>query len=85
MEEIKDLVHQHPDKFTVSDLWLVDYLCVIIGVGIWLMKFETGEQLETVKTGNKGYNAEITVVTYCRTKKDIDDMTKFRILLVSSL
>ncbi|KAL5778356.1 hypothetical protein ACOSP7_011282 [Xanthoceras sorbifolium] len=37
--------------------------------------------METIKTGNKGYNAELNVVTYCRNRKDGDDRTKFRILL----
>ncbi|KAJ6736507.1 PROTEASE FAMILY M14 CARBOXYPEPTIDASE AB [Salix viminalis] len=53
LEEIKALVHRHPDKLTV----------------------------ETIKTGNKGYKAEITVVTYCRSRKETDDRSKFRILL----
>ena len=39
--------------------------------------------METIKTGNRGYKAEISVVTYCRSRKEADDRTKFRILLVS--
>lgn len=57
LEEIKALVHRHPDKLTV----------------------------ETIKTGNKGYKAEITVVTYCRNRKETDDRSKFRILLMIPL
>ncbi|XP_017980778.1 PREDICTED: carboxypeptidase B2 isoform X1 [Theobroma cacao] len=53
IEQIKSLVHRHPDKFTV----------------------------ETIKAGNKGYGAEITVVTYCRSRKESDERSKFRILL----
>ncbi|EEF52851.1 metallocarboxypeptidase A-like protein MCYG_01475 [Ricinus communis] len=53
LEQIKALVHRHPDKLTV----------------------------ETIKTENKGYEAQITVVTYCRSRKEIDDRSKFRILL----
>ncbi|KAL3603220.1 hypothetical protein D5086_004079 [Populus alba] len=53
LEQIKALVHRHPDKLTA----------------------------ETIKTGNKGYKAEITVVTYCRSRKETDDRSKFRILL----
>ncbi|KAL6317740.1 hypothetical protein AAG906_030494 [Vitis piasezkii] len=53
MEEISNLVHRHPDKFT----------------------------METIETGNQGYKAEVTVVTYCRNRKEIDDRSKFRILL----
>uniref|UniRef100_A0A2N9G5H3 Peptidase M14 domain-containing protein n=1 Tax=Fagus sylvatica TaxID=28930 RepID=A0A2N9G5H3_FAGSY len=53
VEEIKALVHRHPDKLT----------------------------METIKSRNKGYPAEISVVTYCRGRKDNDDRSKFRILL----
>ncbi|KAK9269917.1 hypothetical protein L1049_025490 [Liquidambar formosana] len=53
MEEIKDLVHRHPDKLT----------------------------METIRTRSKGYHAEISVVTYCRSRREIDDRSKFRILL----
>ncbi|KAK6939231.1 Peptidase M14, carboxypeptidase A [Dillenia turbinata] len=53
MEEIKELVHRHPDKLSI----------------------------ETFKTENKGYKAEITVVTYSRNQREIDDRSKFRILL----
>ncbi|KAI8005021.1 hypothetical protein LOK49_LG08G00107 [Camellia lanceoleosa] len=37
--------------------------------------------METTGGKNKGYRAEMTVVTYCRNRKDIDDKSKFRILL----
>ncbi|KAG6526064.1 hypothetical protein ZIOFF_016039 [Zingiber officinale] len=37
--------------------------------------------METIKAGNKGYVAEILVVTYNRHTEDIDDQSKFRILL----
>ncbi|KAF3446887.1 hypothetical protein FNV43_RR12067 [Rhamnella rubrinervis] len=37
--------------------------------------------LETFKSGNKGYRAEVGVVTYCRRRQDTDDSSKFRILL----
>ncbi|KAK2997795.1 hypothetical protein RJ639_028567 [Escallonia herrerae] len=37
--------------------------------------------METVKSRNKGYTAEITVVTYGRKRKESDDRSKFRILL----
>lgn len=40
-------------------------------------------QIETMRSGNKGYLAEIPVVTYCHGRKNIDDLSKFRILLVS--
>ncbi|KAK7409871.1 hypothetical protein VNO78_00244 [Psophocarpus tetragonolobus] len=53
MEEIKALVHRHPEKLTI----------------------------ETVKAANKGYDAEVTVVTYCKEKKENDERSKFRILL----
>ncbi|XWS20857.1 hypothetical protein CRYUN_Cryun30bG0004900 [Craigia yunnanensis] len=53
IEQIKSLVHRHPDKLTV----------------------------ETIKAGNKGYKAEITVVTFCQSRKESDDRSKFRILL----
>lgn len=41
------------------------------------------KQIETMKSRNKGYVAEIPVVTYCHGGNNIDDMSKFRILLVS--
>ncbi|XP_020969269.1 uncharacterized protein LOC107620482 [Arachis ipaensis] len=37
--------------------------------------------METIKAGNKGYGAEITVVTYSERKKETDERSKFRILL----
>ncbi|KAL2895493.1 Zinc carboxypeptidase A 1 [Bienertia sinuspersici] len=36
--------------------------------------------IETIESGNKGYQAEVAVVTYCRDRKE-DDKSKFRILL----
>ncbi|KAI4336704.1 hypothetical protein L6164_015196 [Bauhinia variegata] len=53
LEEIKALVHRHPDKLT----------------------------METMQAGNKGYNAELTVVTYCQGRGESDERSKFRILL----
>ncbi|KAE8057375.1 hypothetical protein FH972_014076 [Carpinus fangiana] len=53
MEQIKALVHRHPDKLT----------------------------MERIKSRNKGYQAEISVVTYCWGRKENDDRSKFRILL----
>lgn len=38
--------------------------------------------IETMKSRNKGYVAEIPVVTYCHGGNNIDDMSKFRILLM---
>jgi len=38
--------------------------------------------METVKAGNKGYAAEIAVVTYCKGKRDSPEKPKLRILLV---
>jgi hypothetical protein len=38
--------------------------------------------METVKAGNKGYGAEIAVVTYCKGKRDSPEKPKLRILLV---
>ncbi|KAF7829489.1 carboxypeptidase A6 [Senna tora] len=37
--------------------------------------------LETIKAGNKGYGAEVAVVTYCKGKREYDERSKFRILL----
>ncbi|XP_038883968.1 metallocarboxypeptidase A-like protein MCYG_01475 [Benincasa hispida] len=37
--------------------------------------------IETMKSRNKGYVAEIPVVTYCHGRNNIDDTSKFRILL----
>ncbi|KAJ4849804.1 hypothetical protein Tsubulata_031522 [Turnera subulata] len=54
LEQIKALVHRHPDKLSV----------------------------ETIEAGNRGYGAEITVVTYSRSRKKADDKSKYRILLV---
>ncbi|XP_057502430.1 uncharacterized protein LOC130786203 [Actinidia eriantha] len=53
MEEIKALVHRHPDKL----------------------------HMEVIGRQNKGYHAEMTVVTYCRNRKEIDDKSKYRVLL----
>ncbi|GMJ10581.1 hypothetical protein like AT5G42320 [Hibiscus trionum] len=53
IEQIRSLVHRHPDKLTV----------------------------ETIRAGNKGYKSEISVVTYCHSRKDSDEKSKFRILI----
>ncbi|XP_022875417.1 uncharacterized protein LOC111393883 [Olea europaea var. sylvestris] len=53
LEEIKSLVHRHPDKLS----------------------------MEKISSKNKGYEAEMTVVTYCQNRKETDDRSKFRILL----
>ncbi|CAJ1973147.1 unnamed protein product [Sphenostylis stenocarpa] len=53
MEEIRALVHRHPDKLT----------------------------METMKAANKGYGADITVVTYGKEKEKNDKRSKLRILL----
>ncbi|XP_020234667.1 carboxypeptidase A6 [Cajanus cajan] len=37
--------------------------------------------METIKAGNKGYGAKVTVVTYCKEKKENDEKSKLRILL----
>ncbi|KAF8410319.1 hypothetical protein HHK36_002846 [Tetracentron sinense] len=37
--------------------------------------------METITTGNKDYSAEILVVTYGRGRREIDNSSKFRILL----
>ncbi|KVI07731.1 Peptidase M14, carboxypeptidase A [Cynara cardunculus var. scolymus] len=37
--------------------------------------------METFQSTNKGYHAELNVVTYCRNRTAIDDKSKFRILL----
>lgn len=37
--------------------------------------------VDTIETENKGYQAEITVVTYCRSRRQSGDRSKFRILL----
>ncbi|OVA11978.1 Peptidase M14 [Macleaya cordata] len=37
--------------------------------------------METIKTQNKGYSAEISVVTYSHSRREIDNHSKFRILL----
>lgn len=41
------------------------------------------KQLETVTSKNKGYQAEVAVVTYCSKREERNDRSKFRILLVS--
>ncbi|KAJ4962874.1 hypothetical protein NE237_022813 [Protea cynaroides] len=37
--------------------------------------------MKAIKTGNKGYNAEVLVVTYGHASKNTNDSSKFRILL----
>lgn len=37
--------------------------------------------METFQSTNKGYHAELNVVTYCRNRTAIEDKSKFRILL----
>ena len=43
------------------------------------------KQIETMKSRNKGYVVEMPVVTYRHGRNNIDDISKFRILLVSFL
>ncbi|TKY75321.1 carboxypeptidase B2 [Spatholobus suberectus] len=54
MEEIRALVHRHPDKLT----------------------------METIKAANKGYGAEVTVVTYCKERKRVMRGQRFGFFLV---
>ncbi|CAA3019412.1 carboxypeptidase A6 [Olea europaea subsp. europaea] len=37
--------------------------------------------MEKISSKNRGYGAEMTVVTYCQNRKESDDRSKFRILL----
>ncbi|XP_061372824.1 metallocarboxypeptidase A-like protein TRV_02598 isoform X2 [Gastrolobium bilobum] len=37
--------------------------------------------METIEAGNKGYGAEVAVVTYCKGKREVDERSKSRILL----
>ncbi|KAG9153044.1 hypothetical protein Leryth_012305 [Lithospermum erythrorhizon] len=37
--------------------------------------------IETFASANKGYHTDMTVITYCRNRKDNEDKSKFRILL----
>lgn len=41
------------------------------------------KQIETMSGKNKGYEAEMTIVTYDRDRKENDDKAKLKILLVS--
>lgn len=41
------------------------------------------KQIEKISSKNKGYEAQMTVVTYNRDRKESDDKAKLRILLVS--
>ena len=54
-------------------------------VCVYLLTICYLKQIETLSGTNKGYKAEITVVTYDRDRKDNDDKAKLRILLVSIL
>lgn len=83
-EEIESLVHRHPDKLSVGiGLYFLllmfihcQYkLCFLINIII--------SQIEKISSKNRGYGAEMTVVTYCQNRKESDDRSKFRILLVS--
>ncbi|CAA2998521.1 Histidine kinase 3 [Olea europaea subsp. europaea] len=38
--------------------------------------------IEKISSKNRGYGAEMTVVTYCQNRKESDDRSKFRILLI---
>ena len=81
MKEIEALVHRHPDKLTVcSCCWFsfIEAWCFWFGYLLSIFM-----QIETMKSKNKGYAAEIPVVTYRRGRNNIDDTSKFRILLVS--
>ncbi|XP_030548743.1 carboxypeptidase A6 [Rhodamnia argentea] len=53
MDEIKSLVHRHPDKLSMNN----------------------------IRSGNRGYRAELAIVTYCRNIRESNDKSKFRILL----
>lgn len=52
-------------------------------IWVYLLTFCYSKQIEKVSCKNKGYGAEMTVVTYNRDKKENEDKAKLRILLVS--
>lgn len=86
-EELKGLVNRHSDKLLVGCSvplpFLLFALNFVLDFLIWF--FQYFQQMDTVTSTNKGYQAEITVITYSRNRKEIDDRSKFRILLVSFL
>lgn len=91
MEEIKALVLRHPDKLTVGcfDVLKAFFWISFDVLKLWFqwqfLKLWFQWQLDTIKSRNKGYSAEIAVVTYSQKRQETDDMPKFRILLVSFL
>ncbi|KAK9164958.1 hypothetical protein Scep_000149 [Stephania cephalantha] len=78
MEDIRALVGRHPDRLTVSGSLFVKLLKVFASQLTFLLALI---QMETIKTQNKGYYAEILVVTYGSLAKAINDKSKFRVLL----
>ena len=84
-EELKALVNRHSDKLLVGcSVPLLPFaLNLVLDFLIWF--FQYFQQMDTVTSTNKGYQAEITVITYSHNRKEIDDGSKFRILLVSFL
>ncbi|KAL6981755.1 eIF-2-alpha kinase activator GCN1, partial [Sarracenia purpurea var. burkii] len=41
------------------------------------------KKMEMFGSNNKGYHADMNVVTFCQNRKDINDKSKYRILLIS--
>lgn len=82
MEEIEALVNRHQDRLHVGVFWIFFFFSLSCYL---LCSFESiiFQQMETFQSTNKGYHAELNVVTYCRNRTAIEDKSKFRILLVS--
>lgn len=41
--------------------------------------------METLSGKNRGYEADVKVVTYCQNREETDEKSKFRILIVSQI
>lgn len=51
-------------------------------IGALVNRHQDRLHMETFQSTNKGYHAELNVVTYCRNRTAIEDKSKFRILLM---
>lgn len=87
LRDIKALVARHSDRLSVSGFTC--YCTVVIGwfgshpINLLYVLLNELLQMDTIRASNKGYSAEISVVTFNHVRETMDNGSKIHVLLVS--
>jgi hypothetical protein len=82
--EIKALVARNSDSLTVSASPALVHLLFVSLVRFLYAVSYPPLQMDTLRASNKGYSAEMFVVTFNHAKETVEDGSKIKIMLVSS-